>query len=36
MTGERFEFQTSAKTGEGVFRFRWTLPGEQVFLEERD
>lgn len=25
MTGERFEFQTSAKTGDGVFRFRWTL-----------
>jgi len=27
MTGERFEFQTSAKTGDGVFRFRWTLDG---------
>ena len=27
MTGERFEFQTSAKTGDGVFRFRWTLEG---------
>ena len=25
MTGERFEFQTSAKSGDGVFRFRWTL-----------
>lgn len=23
--GEKFEFQTSAKTGDGVFRFRWTL-----------
>ncbi len=27
MTGERFEFQTSAKTGDGVFRFRWSLAG---------
>lgn len=27
MTGESFEFQTSAKTGDGVFRFRWTLVG---------
>ena len=27
MTGEKFEFQTSAKTGDGVFRFRWTLDG---------
>ncbi len=27
MTGERFEFQTSAKSGDGVFRFRWTLDG---------
>ncbi len=27
MTGELFEFQTSAKTGDGVFRFRWTLAG---------
>jgi len=25
MTGEMFEFQTSAKGGDGVFRFRWTL-----------
>lgn len=24
-TGERFEFQTSAKGGDGRFRFRWTL-----------
>jgi len=27
MTGETFEFQTSAKTGDGIFRFRWTLSG---------
>ncbi len=27
MTGETFEFQTSAKTGDGMFRFRWTLLG---------
>jgi mannose-6-phosphate isomerase-like protein (cupin superfamily) len=27
MTGETFEFQTSARTGDGVFRFRWTLEG---------
>jgi len=25
MTGEKFEFQSSAKGGDGVFRFRWTL-----------
>jgi len=25
MSGERFEFQSSAKSGDGVFRFRWTL-----------
>lgn len=30
MTGERFEFQTSARVGDGVFRFRWTLaPGKK-------
>lgn len=29
MTGERFEFQTSAKAGDGVFRFRWTLASEK-------
>lgn len=29
-TGEHFEFQTSARTGDGVFRFRWTLaPGRK-------
>lgn len=27
MTGETFEFQTSAKAGDGIFRFRWTLQG---------
>jgi mannose-6-phosphate isomerase-like protein (cupin superfamily) len=27
MTGEAFEFQTSAKTGDGMFRFQWTLQG---------
>jgi mannose-6-phosphate isomerase-like protein (cupin superfamily) len=27
MTGETFEFQTSAKSGDGTFRFRWTLAG---------
>lgn len=25
LTGERFDFLTSAKSGDGVFRFRWTL-----------
>ncbi|NUO48770.1 MAG: cupin domain-containing protein [Polyangiaceae bacterium] len=25
MTGEHFEFLTSARKGDGVFRFRWTL-----------
>lgn len=30
MSGETFEFQTSAKAGDGVFRFRWTLaPGKK-------
>jgi len=30
MTGETFEFITSAKHGDGVFRFRWTLaPGKK-------
>lgn len=29
-SGETFEFQTSAKTGDGIFRFRWTLaPGKK-------
>lgn len=29
-SGETFDFQTSAKTGDGVFRFRWTLaPGKK-------
>ena len=27
MTGELFEFRTSSKAGDGVFRFRWTLAG---------
>lgn len=27
LTGETFEFQTSAKAGDGQFRFRWTLGG---------
>lgn len=26
-SGETFEFQTSAKAGDGIFRFRWTLEG---------
>lgn len=29
MTGEMFEFMTSARTGDGVFRFRWTLAGKK-------
>jgi mannose-6-phosphate isomerase-like protein (cupin superfamily) len=30
MTGETFEFQTSAKSGDGKFRFQWTLqPGKK-------
>jgi mannose-6-phosphate isomerase-like protein (cupin superfamily) len=42
MTGEKFEFQTSAKSGDGVFRFRWTLdaakngPPEHVHDGERE
>lgn len=42
MTGEKFEFQTSAKSGDGVFRFRWTLaagksgPPEHVHERERE
>lgn len=41
-TGETFEFQTSAKAGDGVFRFRWTLeagkkgPPEHVHDHERE
>jgi mannose-6-phosphate isomerase-like protein (cupin superfamily) len=29
MTGEMFEFMTSARAGDGVFRFRWTLAGKK-------
>jgi mannose-6-phosphate isomerase-like protein (cupin superfamily) len=42
MTGETFEFKTSAKAGDGVFRFRWTLAGgkkgppEHVHDDEHD
>jgi mannose-6-phosphate isomerase-like protein (cupin superfamily) len=42
MTGETFEFQTSAKAGDGIFRFRWTLaagkkgPPEHVHEEEAE
>jgi mannose-6-phosphate isomerase-like protein (cupin superfamily) len=42
MTGEKFEFRTSAKSGDGVFRFRWTLaadkegPPEHVHDRERE
>jgi mannose-6-phosphate isomerase-like protein (cupin superfamily) len=42
MTGEKFEFQTSAKHGDGVFRFRWTLgatkkgPPEHLHEGERE
>lgn len=42
MTGERFEFLTSAKGAAGVFRFRWTLAGgkkgppEHLHDEERE
>ncbi len=41
-SGETFEFQTSAKSGDGVFRFRWTLEGgkkgppEHVHDHERE
>ncbi len=30
MTGEKFEFQTSSKSGDGWFRFRWTLDGKKT------
>lgn len=30
MTGERFEFVSSSKGGEGRFRFRWTLAPKKV------
>lgn len=42
MTGETFEFQTSAKTGDGKFRFQWTLqagkkgPPVQVHDDENE
>jgi quercetin dioxygenase-like cupin family protein len=42
MTGETFEFLTSAKGGDGVFRFRWTLaagkkgPPEHVHDDESE
>lgn len=41
-SGETFEFQTSAKSGDGVFRFRWTLaagkkgPPEHVHDDEAE